>query len=116
MHASPRKKRLPTSLTTKLSAAEKARVETLAQERGMTPSEYVRKVLLDSMSMSAGDRLILAEICATRRQTEHLLRLISDLNDQDIDRARNDADQLRPALVQQRLRELEEPAEEVPVA
>jgi hypothetical protein len=58
------------------------------------------------LHISAGHRLILAEICATRRQTEELLRLISDLNDRDIARARSDADLLRSTLVEQRILEL----------
>jgi hypothetical protein len=106
MHARIRQKLLTASLTTKLSADEKAEVERLARERRVTPSEYVRMVVVDTQRISAGHRLILAEICATRRQTEALLRLISDLNDRDISRARSDADLLRPTLVEQRLLEL----------
>jgi hypothetical protein len=108
MHARIRQKLLPASLTTKLSADEKAQVEKLAKERGLTPSEYVRRVVVDTLNIGSGHRLILAEICATRRQTEELLRLISDLNDRDIARARSAADLLRPALVEQRILELKQ--------
>ena len=59
---------------------------------------------------SSTDRsaLILAEVCATRKEVEALLGAISDLNDRDIDRARSDADLLRRALVEERILELKQ--------
>ena len=53
-------------------------------------------------------RLILAEVCATRKEVEALLGAISDLNDRDIHRARSDADLLRRALVEERILELKQ--------
>ena len=58
--------------------------------------------------LDRSERLILAEVCATRKEVEALLGAISDLNDRDIHRARSDADLLRRALVEERILELQQ--------
>ncbi|MGA7410667.1 MAG: hypothetical protein WBW33_09285 [Bryobacteraceae bacterium] len=106
MHGRIRRKVLPEIIGTRLTIEEKERVTFAASAQGLTPSEYVRKTLLDSLDISIPDRMILAEICATRREIERLLQLISDLTASDIDRARSDADVVRRALVEGRISEM----------
>jgi hypothetical protein len=100
-----RAKVLTASVTTKLTPAEKATVETASRELGVSPSEFMRSLVLKTLSLSTGHRLILAEVCATRKEVEDLLVAISDLNSQDVERARVGADRLAEASVQRRLLE-----------
>jgi hypothetical protein len=113
MHARIQPRILPETIGARLTVKEKERVQLIAREEGLTPSEYVRQVVVESLNLGPGFRLVLGEICATRRQMEALLALISDLNDKDLDRARSDADLIRPALIRGRILELQK-AREVP--
>jgi hypothetical protein len=107
VHSRPPRKTIPAVITTRLARAEKQRIEVSAAAAGLTLSEFVRKKLLASIEIDATHRVILAEVCATRKEVEALLGAISDLNDRDIDRARSAADLLRPALVEERILELQ---------
>ena len=79
-----------------------------ASEDGLTISEYVRRTLTANIAMDATQRLILAEVCATRKEIEDLLLAISYLDGNDIERARVGADRLRHASVERRLMELKQ--------
>ena len=105
MHARVRRLKLSMMIGTRLTLEEKTRVELVAQDHGLTPSQYVRKVVLESFEISASQRMILAEVCATRRELESLLQAISDLDPSDVERARREADHIREALVGQRVQE-----------
>ena len=105
MHARIRERSLPETVGTRMTVNEKSLLEERARQRGVTTSEYVRHVLIDSGNLSAAHRLILAEVCACRRELETLLKLISDLTNSDIEHAREDADHRREALVAERLLE-----------
>jgi hypothetical protein len=56
--------------------------------------------------IAPNERIILAEVCATRVHLASLLQQISDLNDADVARSGADADTRRHALVEQRVIEL----------
>lgn len=113
VHARVRRQALPKTISTRLTADERDRVAVLARQYGLTPSGYLRKVLLDCMDMSTDHRLILAEVCATRHEIGTLLQTISDLDEGDITRARREADSRCPALVEQRILELKQAREDV---
>jgi hypothetical protein len=105
MRPAIRAKVLTASLTTKLTPAERVTVETASRELGLSSSEFIRRLVLKRLSLSTGHRLILAEICATRKEVEDLLLAISNLDGNDIERARAGADHLRHASVERRLLE-----------
>ena len=107
VRAAIREKRRPASITTKLTASEKKQIEHAALRLQITPSAFVRTVLIEYLIFSPTQFLILGEVCALRKQTEELLQMISDLTDTDIERARRAADRLRAALVEERALELQ---------
>lgn len=110
MHARKRLQNIPSVVATRLSIEEKKALENGARQSGLTLSEFVRCRLIAGLHIRPTDRLLLAEVCALRKQTEDLLQLISDLTDADVAHSRQEADRLRPALVGERLLELQQEA------
>lgn len=103
MHARIHRRILPSTVTARLTAEEKELLDEVASQHRVTVSEYIRRVVVESLHLGPGFRLVLGEICATRREMEELLMSISDLNDRDLERARSDADQVSQALVRGRI-------------
>ena len=115
MHARIQRRILPATVTARLTAMEKELLDEAASRQRVTISEYVRQVVVESLHLGPGFRLVLGEICATRREIEMLLTSISDLDGNDIDRATSDADKFRAALIQDRVDELQERREVAPL-
>ncbi len=106
MHARPARPRRKRAVTMMLEDREFQAIEHAAGNLDLGP--FCRRIVMGRLSskLDCPDRLILAEVCATRKEVEDLLVAISDLNGQDIERARAGADRLRHASVQRRLLEL----------
>ena len=108
MHARPTRPRLTKSIKVSVHEEDFELLERAAGDEDLGP--FCRRIVMAHVTnqLDVSQRLVLAEVCAGRREVAALLQLISDLNDGDIDRARSDADLRRPALVQQRLLELKQ--------
>jgi hypothetical protein len=108
MRARQSRPRRTKGVTMTFEDGEFQEVERAAGSHDLGP--FCRQIVMAHVAtkLDPSERLILAEICATRRQIEELLRLISDLDDRDIHRARSNADLLRRALVEERMLELKQ--------
>ncbi len=106
MHARPTRPRLTKSIKMSFHNEEFDQLERAAGNADLGP--FCRRIVMAYVAtrLDRSERLILAEVCATRKEVEALLGAISDLNDRDIHRARRDADLLRRALVEERILEL----------
>ena len=108
MHARPTRPRLTKSI--KMSFQTRSSTSSSERPGASDLGPFCRRIVMAHVAtqLDRSERLILAEVCATRKEVEALLGAISDLNDRDIHRARSDADLLRRALVEERILELKQ--------
>ena len=110
MRARQSRPRRTKGVTMTFEDGEFQQVEGAAGSHDLGP--FCRQIVMAHIAsrLDRSERLILAEVCATRKEIEALLGAISDLDDRDIHRARSDADLLRRVLVEERILELKEGA------
>lgn len=108
MRARQSRPRRTKGVTMTFEEGEFQQLERAAGSHDLGP--FCRRIVMAHVAtqLDRSERLILAEVCATRKEVEALLGAISDLNDRDIHRARRDADLLRRALVEERILELKQ--------
>jgi hypothetical protein len=103
MTAAVRAKGRPGRLSARVTADEKATVDQLAQEAGLTTSEYCRKAIVGATAFSAEGRVLLAEQCRTQQLLLGLVAALLPGNEEVLKRETAAADARKFAIADGRI-------------